>query len=347
VARLVSARRLRQARCWLAPSVQVGRQVLLGELVAREDVEGVPVDLHVAADGHVRGADRLHVLVHVLVLSAVEELAWDDSGVLLGGLVDRDRVIAQVERDDESAVNILGHAGVEPAGEAEDVLVVVDGLEEVNLGLLGHEAVHLAEGVDLVSEAVIGRHLHANLLRNGRKLDLADWELVAVLGHVPVAGELIDALNDVDAAVGVNVALGGDLVGGQVVVADEVLAWLVHVETVWQLLSSQEKGEGVASVVRVVNLTDLNGIVSQVVVDNVGEVVVLAEEAEDLSVVVKELLLGGDLTATESLLKELLKVTVSLGGGLDLGLGEVVLGRALARGKVDSEVRLETENERS
>ena len=62
-----------------ASSVSVLLEVLGGVFVAGHDVEGVAVDLDVAADGHVRHDDELVVVVHVLVLLAVQELALDDA----------------------------------------------------------------------------------------------------------------------------------------------------------------------------------------------------------------------------------------------------------------------------
>ena len=95
------------------------------------------VDLDVAPDGEVGGGDEVVVLVHVLVLSPFEELAFHDTGVLLSRLEDLDGIIAQEEADDEPPVNILWDAGVEPGGETQHLLVVVDVLEEVTLWLVG------------------------------------------------------------------------------------------------------------------------------------------------------------------------------------------------------------------
>ena len=68
--------------------------------------------------------------------------------------------------------------------------------------------------------------------------------------------------------------------------------------------------------------------------DNVWEVLATGEEAEDTSVVVEELLLGGDLATTEGLLEELLHLWVSLRGNLDQRLGEVVDWALLSWGKL-------------
>ena len=72
------------------------------------------------------------------------------------------------------------------------------------------------------------------------------------------------------------------------------------------------------------NFTDLNSVISQVVVDNIRKVLAACEETEDTAIVVKELLLRGDFATTKSLLKELLHFRVSLGWYLDQRLSKVV-----------------------
>jgi len=71
-------------------------------------MEGVSIDLHIASNGHVSWGNERLTLVNVLVLALVQELALNDTRVLLGGLVDANVVISQVEGDDESTVNVQG-----------------------------------------------------------------------------------------------------------------------------------------------------------------------------------------------------------------------------------------------
>ena len=249
------------------------------------------IDLHVSTNWHVCWSDELTALVHVLVLSALKEFTWDDARVLLSWLIDGDAIVSQVERDDEASVDVLWYSSVESGGEPQDVLVVVNSLEEIDLWLLWYKSVHLTESVNFISESVVWRWLDLSLLWDLWHLNVSEWEIVSILYSVPSLSVLINTLNNVDLAIGVNVADWGNLVSGQVVVSNEALAWLVHIETVWQLLSSQEEREGITSIVGMVHFTDLDGIISQVVVDNVWEIVTDGEEAEDLTVMVKELLL--------------------------------------------------------
>ena len=151
---------------------------------------------------------------------------------------------------------------------------------------------------------------------------------------------MINTGDAVDLSIGVDVAVWGDLVSGQVVVSDELLSWLVDIKAVWKLSSSQKKGEGVTAIVSMVNLTDLNGVISQVVVDDVWEAVVSGEETEYFAVVVQELLLGFNLTTTEGFLEELNHLSILLWWNWNLALGKVVLWAILVLWEVDSDFRL-------
>ena len=288
----------------LNSSHQVLVQVVGGVVIGRKDVEGVAINFHIAANRHVCGCDERHVLVNVLVLSLVQELALDDTTVLLSRLVDANVVIGQVERDDKSAVDILGHASVELGGEAQDFLVVVHGLEEVNLWLLWDQLVHLTKSVLLITEAVVGRCHWLHWLRRLLELDLAEREIVSVVLSVELLGEGIHTVDHINAAVGVDVGCWRDLVARQVVIADEVLAWLVNIETVRELLSSQQHGKRISTVIRVVTLTNLERVVCQVVMHDVGQVVAAGEEAKYAAVIVQELLLRLDFAASKAFLHE-------------------------------------------
>lgn len=157
-------------------------------------------------------------------------------------------------------------------------------------------------------------------------LNLAEVEVLVVLGGVEALGVLVDADDLEEAAVRVDAAGGLDFVAGQVVVADEVLAGLVHVDAVRQLLTAEQQRKGIAAVVRVVHLADFHGVVRQVVVHDKWQVVATAVETQHLAVVVQELLLGRDFAASQALFKELLHLAVPLGSNAHLRLSEVVDG---------------------
>ena len=130
-----------------------------------------------------------------------------------------------------------------------------------------------------------------NGLRWSWEIDLSKWEVVSVLFSIEVLSCLVDSLNFEDAAKCVDVTVWGDLIAGQVVVTNESLSWLVYIEAVWEFLSAEEESEGVTTVVGVMNFTNFNSVISQVVVDNVWKVLAASEETEDSAIVVKELFL--------------------------------------------------------
>jgi len=79
----------------------------------------------------------------------------------------------------------------------------------------------------------------------------------------------------------------------------------------------------------VVNLSDLNGVVSQEVVDDEGEIIEATVEAEDTSIVIKELLLRLHAPTTERSLHVLLQRGVTDNGPGDLALREAINGDGL------------------
>ena len=266
----------------------------------------------------------------------MEEFAFDDARVLLGGLVDSNSVVSKVERNDEAAVDVLGHSSVELGGEAQDSLIVVHGLEEVFLRPLWDELVHLTQAVLLITKAIVGRLDRLHWLGRCRELNATEREFIAIPGSVEVLSKCIDTGHHVDAAVSVDIGCGGDLVASQVVVTDEALAWLVSVVAIGELLAAEEEGKGISTVVREVALTDLESVISQVVVDSVGEIVTSGEVTENLAVFVQELLLGHNFAATKLLLHEVTHLwVINLGLG-DLRLGEVVHGGRLGRRQLNS-----------
>lgn len=111
-----------------------------------------------------------------------------------------------------------------------------------------------------------------------------------------------------------------DFIAGQVVVTYEAETRLVNIRSEGQLLSPQHLRESVATIVRVVDLTDLNGIISQVILNDKGQVFRLTEESEHLAVMIEELLLAGNFTTSESLFHVLLHFIVTRACGLDKGL---------------------------
>ena len=298
----------------------------MGESIAGENVESVAVDLDITTNREVSKSQEGVVVVDVLVLAAMKELAFDDARVLLGRLIHANSFVSQVEGDDETAVEVFRDARVELSREAKDLLVVVHSFEEVSFGALRHELVHLTEGVTLVTETVIGWLRSCHGLGRLIELDLAKREIVTVRFHIMLLGEGIDSLDHISHTVGDDVACRGDLISGQVVVTNEALAWLVDIETVGELLTTEEEGEGISAVIGAVALTDFKCVISEIVVNHVIQVISRGEEAQHAAIVVQELLLRHNFATTEALLHEVSHLRVSLGRNRPLRHIEVVTG---------------------
>ena len=190
-----------------------------------------------------------------------------------------------------------------------------------------HKLVHLTEGVTLVTETVIGRLRSCHGLGRLSKRDLTKREIVTVSLHVELLGEGIDSLDHISDTIGDDVACGSDLISGQVVVTNEALAWLVHIETVGELLTTEKEGEGISAVIGAVALTDFKCVISEIVVNHVIQVISRGEEAQHAAIVVKELLLGHNFATTEALLHKVSHLGVSLRSNRPLRHLEVVIGR--------------------
>ena len=219
--------------------VRVSSEIFTRVLIAAENAEVVTIDLDIVVDTKVARRNELHVVIDVLILLSMEEGSLDDTRVLLSGLEDRDSVISQIERDNESPVNILGHLSVELSSVSEDLLVVVDVLEEINLGLLWHEVIDITESVYLVTETVMGRDLHDDGGSGLRLLDVAEREMAMILLQIVVLRGLVGTADSENSTISRQRVAKFDLVARQVSITDERLTGLVDVENLRQLLSPE------------------------------------------------------------------------------------------------------------
>ncbi len=247
----------------------------------------------------------------------MQEFALNDTGVLLGWLIDANSVICQVEGNDKSAVDVLRHARVETGCEAQNLSTVIHRFEEVFLRLLRLKFVLLAQGILLVAKSVVGRVLARGSLSWLSVLDLSEREVYLPAVSVVALGEHIDTGDIIDDTISVDATFRGDLISSKVVVANMGLAWLFHVECVGELATTKVHREAICAIVGEVALTDLNGVIGEVVVHSVGLVRCTGEESEHAAIIVEELLLGLHSATTELLLHEVFHLRVALlGNGL-------------------------------
>jgi hypothetical protein len=206
-------------------------------------MEIVAIDLDVSSDWELSWGNELHELVDVLVLLSGKEWSFDDTRILLSWLKDRDGVVSQVERNDEPSVNIFWDFGVESGGESQNLLIVIDVLEEINLWLLWDEIIDITEGVNFVSETVVWWNLDNDGISWLNWHDVTQCEVLSVSLEEVVLGEFVDTLNLEASAISNQVSLEINLVACQISVTNELLSWLIHIESLWQLLSSKINGE--------------------------------------------------------------------------------------------------------
>jgi len=84
-------------------------------------------------------------------------------------------------------------------------------------------------------------------------------------------------------------------------------AGLCNLGGLGESLALHEKSKVITAVVRMVNLSNFNSIISKEVMDNEGKVVEAGEEPKDSAVVIEELLLALNTATTEGLLHVLLE----------------------------------------
>lgn len=304
-------------------------EVLGGVVIAAEDMEVVTVDLDVSTNSELSWSNEFLVLIDIFVLSSFKEGSFDDTRVLLSWLKDRNGIVSKIEGNDESPVHILWHFCIESGGISENFLVIVHIFEEVDFWLLWNQIIYVSERVDFVTESVVRWDLNDNSLSGLWLLNLSNWEVSVVLSEVVILCELVDTLDGEGSAVSNKRFLESNLIAGEVSVSNEGLSWLIDGESFWQFLSSKVHGKGVSSIVGEVDLSNLDSIVSQEVVEDEWQLSGLDKESQYFSVVIEELFLRGHSSSSKLLLQELEELLILLWWDGFAGVHEGVLWAAL------------------
>jgi len=172
----------------------------------------------------------------------------------------------------------------------------------------------------------VGRDLDRLGFSHGRAFNTTDREVLSEIRFHVLVSEFIDTCDSELSTKSIDGAVGLDFVAGKVVISDVSLSGLVYIERLGQLLSLEQKGERVSTIISVMALSDFSGIVSQEIVNDKLKVITSSEESENSSVIVQELFLGSNSTTAEGLLHELFQIICLLGGsGLVSILVESVL----------------------
>jgi hypothetical protein len=137
----------------------------------------------------------------------------------------------------------------------------------------------------------VRRNLYLRGLRWLGILDFSDVEVLSILLSEEFGGERINSLYIELASEGLYEAIRLKLITSPVEVANMLMAWLGDTEVLWELLALHQHREVVAAIIRVVDLSDLNGIIRKEVVNNVWKIVKTGIEAKNSAIIVEELLL--------------------------------------------------------
>jgi len=155
----------------------------------------------------------------------------------LSWLKDGDGVIRQIEGDNESSVNIFWDTCVESSSESKDLLVIVHVFEEISLGLVWQKFVDIAEGVDLITKAIVRRDLKRLGFTRLRVFNASNIKELVVLGFIELMSEFIYSCDSKNSAKSINGSLGFDFITSQVIVSNKVLTRLVYCKALRKLLS--------------------------------------------------------------------------------------------------------------
>ena len=151
----------------------------------------------------------------------------------------------------------------------------------------------------------MGRNLNDYCGSRSRLLNVTKREMSLVISEVVILSGFVDTTNSENPSVSSQMTIEVDFITGQVVVTDEGLSGLIHIESPRQFLSAEVDREGVSSVIGEMHLSDFNGVISQEVVPDELQIVRPGEEPEHFAIKVQELLLRRNATSTELLLKVL------------------------------------------
>lgn len=92
-----------------------------------------------------------------------------------------------------------------------------------------------------VTETVVGWNLNWLWFSWLGVLNLTKIEELVVFLLIEILGELIDTSDSENSSECFNATFWFEFIAGPIVITDEVLAWLIDCEALWELLSLEEK----------------------------------------------------------------------------------------------------------
>ena len=157
-----------------------------------------------------------------------------------------------------------------------------------------------------------------------RVFNASNIEELVVLGFIELMSEFIYSRDSENSAESIDSSFRFDFIASQIVISNEVLTRLVYCKALRKLLSLQQQRERVSAIIWMVDLSDFNSVISQVVVNDERKIITLGKEPQYFSVVIQKLLLGNYSSTTKCLLQELFHFSILLSGNSNLSLLEVV-----------------------
>lgn len=162
--------------------------------------------------------------------------------------------------------------------------------------------------------------------------NLSQGEVTSELCLKEILCELVHALNVEVTTICMNVAAWQNLVVGQVVVSHETETWLGYCKTIRNLPTLKKQGKVITAIIWSVNLSNLNCVIRQVVVNDERKIVPSSVETKNFAIIVQELFFRRNSASSKRLLHKLFKIIRLLNLWLLVhGLGKVIHGETLSR----------------
>jgi hypothetical protein len=103
--------------------------------------------------------------------------------------------------------------------------------------LIREQLENVSEGIDLISETIVGWNLDWLWLTRLRVLNSSEIEELIVLLLIELLSELVNSSDSELATKGIDCSLGFDFITSQIIVSNEILTWLVDCKALRKFLS--------------------------------------------------------------------------------------------------------------
>jgi len=144
--------------------------------------------------------------------------------------------------------------------------------------------------------------------------------------------EKVNTLDSENSSVSNEISIILNFITGEISVTNELLPGLINSKSLWQFLSSEVYWKTVSSVIREVNLSDLNCIICKEIMPDELKIITCDEELEYFSIIIKELFLRWYSSSTKFLFEELQELWIFFWWNWLTWIDEAVFRAALGFG---------------